>query len=343
MSWTIGSLRLLGAALCVALIGTGWSARPHIQTESSRVLLVGSRPEANQVALADLLDGTGARVIDRVPELGLYVVESPSDMSLDLALWLRRRPEVRYVEADVPLTVTSTPSDPMYLDGAQWNLDMIRAPAAWEMLPPGRTTMVAVLDTGIDAAHPDLARHVERIGCSTELRSGCALSADGTPPRDNSGHGTHVAGIIGAATDNGVGVASVSGGRTSILAVRVAPNASPLIDGYRAIAAVMYAVESGAKVINMSFGGRCGTPQTDPWRDAVDYAHDRDVLIVVAAGNDGDCPEGRYPANDPRVLSVAAVDRDRSLARFSTRGPWVSVAAPGVDIVSTKLVLHHTR
>ncbi|MGD9890128.1 MAG: S8 family serine peptidase [Dehalococcoidia bacterium] len=336
MSSTLGLLRLVGMAMSIVLLGVGWSARSHAQTGSSR-LLVGMQPGVSDAALSRLLDAAGARLIDRVPELDLLVMEPSYGATSALLQRLRRHPEVRYVEADAPLAVTSTPRDPLYLDGAQWNLDMIRAPAAWAMLPPGGTSMVAVLDTGIDAAHPDLARQVLRMGCNAELRSGCSLAADGTPPRDNNGHGTHVAGIIGAATDNGVGVASVGGGRVSILAVRIAPNASLLVDGYRAIAAVVYAVQSGAKVINMSFGGPCGMRQTDPWRDAVSYAHDRDVLIVAAAGNDGDCAEGRYPASDPRVLSVAAVDRDRSIARFSTRGPWVSVAAPGVGIVSTDL------
>jgi subtilisin family serine protease len=341
MSWSPSVKGLLGMVACVALLGMGLSLRTHKPFGGTGLLLVGSQPGAGQAELTGVLDAAGARVVDQIPELGLLVVEPPSGTSAELTRWLRRRPDVRYVEADRPLSLASTVSDPLYLDGAQWNLDMIRAPAAWNLVPPGGTSVVAVLDTGIESMHPDLAREVLRMGCNAELRSGCSLSADGTPPRDNNGHGTHVAGIIGADTDNGVGVASAGGGRISILAVRVAPNASPRLDGYRAIAAVIYAVQSGAKVINMSFGGPCGTPQTDPWREAIDYAHDRDVLIVTAAGNDGECTAGRYPATDPRVLSVAAVDRDRALARFSSRGPWVSVAAPGVDIVSTDLVVRH--
>ena len=205
MAWSPSLTRLLGVMVCIALLGTGWSNRLHRPSGGTGLLLVGSQPGAGQAELAGALDGAGARVVDRIPALGLLVVEPPSGASADLTRWLRQRRDVRYVEADRPMSITSTLSDPLYLDGAQWNLDMIRAPAAWELLPRGGTSVVAVIDTGIESAHPDLAREVLRMGCNAELRSGCSLTPGGTPPRDNNGHGTHVAGIIGADTDNGVG------------------------------------------------------------------------------------------------------------------------------------------
>jgi subtilisin family serine protease len=335
MWWSPRLRRLLGVVVCVVLLGAGWSVRPHKPSGGNGLLLVGAQPGADQAELTGALDAAGARVVDQIPEVDLLVVEPPSGTSAELTRWLRRRADVRYVGADQPLTLTSALSDPLYLDGAQWNLDMIRAPAAWELLPPGGRSEVAVIDTGIDSTHPDLAREVLRTGCNAEARVGCSLSADGTPPRDNNGHGTHVAGIIGADTDNGVGVASVGGGRISILAVRVAPNASPRIDGYRAIAAVIYAVQSGAKVINMSFGAGCANEASPAYRDAIAYAERRDVLLVVAAGNQGGCAEGIYPASDPHVLSVAAVDARNQFPAWSGRGAWVKVAAPGVEIIST--------
>jgi thermitase len=332
--------RLLSTlAIAVLVVGAGLlsaGGRP-IRSLDAAPLLVGVEAGHDQSALADTIDREGARIVARIEDLNILVVEPPAGAGTRLARTLRRLPNVRYVEADQSLELASAVNDPLYLDGKQWNIDRIQAPQAWPLLPPGGKTIVAVIDSGVDAAHPDLATQVLPMGCSAELASGCPLGATGSAPRDNNGHGTHVAGIIGAATNNGVGMASVGGDRVSILAVRVAPNASPRIDGFRAIEAVIYAVNRGAKVINMSFGGPCGTPQSDPWRDAVNYAHDRDVLMVVAAGNDGGCEQGRYPATDPRVLSVAAVDQNGFSPRFTTRGPWVSVAAPGVDIMSTVL------
>ena len=155
------------------------------------------------------------------------------------------------------------------------------------------------------------------------------------PPRDIEGHGTHVAGILGAATNNGVGVASVSGGRVTVLPIKVSIRGSGGIYSAAVFDAIVYAVRKGAKVINMSFGGACGNEASRVWRDALDFAEQHGVLFVKAAGNGGGCDQGRYPDSDPRVLAVAAVDRSNGMPSFSARGFWVSVAAPGVDILST--------
>ncbi|MER3421516.1 MAG: hypothetical protein C4290_13775, partial [Chloroflexota bacterium] len=104
-------------------------------------------------------------------------------------------------------------------------------------------------------------------------------------PRDVIGHGTHVAGIIGAATDNRIGIASVSGGRVSILPIQVLTRRSGLVKVSTIVNALTYAVNQGARVINMSFGGECGERGSRAEQDALRYAAARDVVIVVAAGN----------------------------------------------------------
>src|SRR5215203_671760 len=325
--------RLRLVALVAAVLLVPFALGPNASPQPSETLLVGLDAGADEAPVRAVLAGTGARLSGRIDALHVVIVEVGAGARSETVRRLLGTAGVRYAEPDQPLVLTGTPDDPMYLDGKQWNLDKIEVFKAWELLPAAPKTIVGVLDSGIDSVHPDLAAQVLPLGCDAQFRAGCS-EGDRTP-RDIGGHGSHVAGIIGAAANNGVGVASVGGDRVSILVVRLSPNASGLIDGVKALEAIVYAVNKGAKVLNLSFGGACGARQSDPWRDAVDYAHNRDVLMVVAAGNDSGCDEGRYPANDPRVLSVAAVDREGFLAPFSTRGPWVSVAAPGVAIWST--------
>jgi subtilisin family serine protease len=222
------------------------------------------------------------------------------------------------------------------LQGQQWNIDRVKAWEAWDLLPPGGNTMVAVIDSGIDYDHPEFAGRISPNGCD-QFHGDCLGSGGGTRARDDNGHGTHVAGIIGANTNNRTGIASVSGGRVTIIPVKALSVAGA---GYTSdvLDSITYAVNKGAKVINMSLGGPCGeTPRAldDAWRDAIVYAEQRDALIVKSAGNDGGCWEGRFPDTDSRVLSVAATDAADGSPIFTSRGAWVKVAAPGHRILST--------
>lgn len=276
-----------------------------------------------------------ARSCARVPELELAVVDVPRAQSRGLAGRLRSLAEVRYVEPETMLSPSTPPNDPLYVQGRQSFLDRLRAPEAWDLLPADRTTIVAVLDTGIDYNHPEFAGHISSASCDMGF-NGCSLERS-VPARDADGHGTHVAGIIGAITGNGAGVASVSGGRVTILPIKVSLKPFVGFPGGPALQAIVYAVNNGARVINISFGPGCGAPFSQAWSDAIGYAEERDVLIVMSAGNSGGCAEGLYPAGDRRVISVAAVDKSGDPARFTNRGGWVTVAAPGTEITSTYL------
>ncbi|MGH2603352.1 MAG: S8 family serine peptidase, partial [Dehalococcoidia bacterium] len=266
------------AVLAVLLVAVAAGQR----AEASGTLLVGLQPGQSEDALQGSLTATGARVSHRIDQLNLLIVETSFGGTEHTIRRLRDLPAVRYAERDVTLAAAAGPNDTGYLDGKQWNLDRIHAPEAWALVPGDGKTIVAVLDSGVDYNHPDLAGQVLPLGCD-QFRTGC-VAGDGRAPLDTIGHGTHVAGIIAAKTNNGTGVASVTGGRASILAVRLSARATSSVNGADALRGVVYAVDHGAKVINMSFGGPCGTPQSDPWRDAVSYAHERAVLMVIAAG-----------------------------------------------------------
>jgi subtilisin family serine protease len=205
------------------------------------------------------------------------------------------------------------------LAAGQAHLRQIR----WTPPPRGARPLVAVLDTGVDPSSPDLAGVV----LPGAGRSFVPSSPD--PSVDPQGHGTHVAGIIAAATGNGVGGSGVAAAR--ILPVTVADaggrtTASALVRG------LAYASARGARVINISFGGR-GFSKAE--QDAIDAASLRGALVVAAAGNTGGGAEPVYPGSYRQVLAVAALGASGRPLAVSARGPQVALAAPGERILST--------
>ena len=223
------------------------------------------------------------------------------------------------VAVDSPMTALAT-NDPYRHH--QWSLDALRA----DTLPAAASTsLVAVVDTGVRATHEDFARGQVR----------CDLGADFTGEglggcSDPKGHGTHVAGIVGALAGNGKGVASIAPG-TSILPVRVLDSTGS--GGSIAVAkGIVHAADKGAKVINLSLGGPGGSSALDA---AVQYATDRGALVVVSAGNNRTSGnEVNYPAASAGALSVASTDQGGSSSSFSYSGPSVDLAAPGGGIAS---------
>lgn len=212
-------------------------------------------------------------------------------------------------------TATRAP-DP--LRNGQTYLNQIR----WTPAPLGRQgPLVAVLDTGVDAASPDLVGAVSQGARSFASGAGPANTDAGT-------HGTQVAGIIAATADNGVGITGIS--RSPVLAVKIAGNdgraeTSALVRGIR------YAVARKARILNISFEG--GT-RSAVEQDAIDYAVRRGVIVVVASGNAG-TRRLEYPGAYRQVVSVAAVDETDVRLDSSTRGPQVTLAAPGGNVLST--------
>lgn len=234
------------------------------------------------------------------------------------------------------------PDDPLY--PGQWGLSAIGCPDAWDH-SSGSGVRVGVVDSGIDSTHPDLAPNAVAGTSVTDLvgvsaPSGYQFSGTltpGGPPDDDVGHGTHVAGTIGAVTDNGEGVAGVAGG-CEILPVRALAR-TVRDDGEKVIASgtavdirngILWAVANGARVVNLSYGG----PDSLAEADAVRQAVQRGVVLVAAVGNDGDRVD-KYPAAYDGVVAVGAVDADGEVPWFSNRGPHVDLVAPGTGIEST--------
>jgi hypothetical protein len=257
-----------------------------------------------------------------------YLVPVRASSAAAAARVLARRPGVAYAEPNAMYraTASSTPNDPCATacaTGDQWYLGADHVGAAWRVTHGSGGVVVAVLDTRVQR-HPDLAGKL-------------TVGPDYSSPDDFCGsvtdvdHGTHVAGIIGAATDNGAGIAAI-GWNTHILSVGVL-NAEGCGSTASIVQGIRYAVSHHARIINLSLGG----PPSNAVQDAVEFARANGVLIVAAAGNAGwTFPE--YPAAYDGVLAVGGTSRNGRIAPFSNRGPWVDLAAPGVDVLSTTFV-----
>jgi type VII secretion-associated serine protease mycosin len=226
------------------------------------------------------------------------------------------------VQVDVPIHALGAPTGSDPIEPRQWDLAKIHAAEAWNR-STGEGAVVAVIDTGVDASHPDLAGQV--------LTGFDELTQTPGADTDPNGHGTHVAGTIAAVTGNGIGVGSIAPD-ARILPVRVLRADG---GGYMSDAAngVVYAADHGADVINMSIGA---TEEDYSMTSAIAYARSRGVVIVAAAGNErqrGNAPG--YPAAEDGVIAVAATDADDVVASYSNQGGYVDVAAPGSAIIST--------
>lgn len=249
---------------------------------------------------------------------GLQTVELPPGVSLTQAKeTLESLPGVRYVEEDAVVSMDAASGDPYY--SRQWHLPRIGAEGAWEVSRGDEGVTVAVVDTGVEPSHPELAGRV---------LAGHDFVDDDDDPGDGNGHGTWVAGIVAAAGDNDLGVAGVAW-RVRVLPVRVLDENG---QGYYSdvAAGIRYAADRGAMVINLSLGGAI---YSRALQEAVDYARSRGALAVAAAGNEA--ARGlNYPAACSGVIGVGATDRNDLPASFSNQGEGLDIVAPGVSILS---------
>jgi subtilisin family serine protease/subtilisin-like proprotein convertase family protein len=274
---------------------------------------------------------------------GLWKIELPADVTVVEALaTFRIDPRLQSVQPDYRIQVQTAPNDPYFTSNMQWGLNAIGAPSAWNHTTGGNV-IVAIIDTGINYNHPDLAANVwnnpnvagDGIGNDYHGANFTSLTTTTGNVLDDNGHGTHVAGIIGAVGNNGVGVSGVNW-HVQLMALKFLDSSG---SGYTsgAVRAIDYAIAHGASIINASWGGG-GFDQA--LSDAIGRAQHAGVIFVAAAGNNSlnNDTSPFYPAsyNYDNVVTVAASDSTDHPASFTNYGPHtVDLYAPGVGIWST--------
>jgi len=340
----------LSATMTLAACEQQLPSRGGERWEEGR-LLVKFKEGADPAAVAEVRSAVGTGGYEKLPLVGVdaLLFESSVDVKEQIegiGVWSEL---VEYAEPDFLYDTAMAPSD--FDGGVMWGLSRIQAPLAWDGTMGSSTVIVAVIDTGVDTGHPDLAANIWK-NTAEIANNGIDDDGNGYPddvkgwdfvendptPNDDSAHGTHVAGTIGAVGGNG-GLVGVSP-NVRIMALRtLSPNGGSTSGNIKAID---YARRNGARVINASWGSY---GYSTALRDAIGRAGQQGILFVAAAGN-GDA-NGRgydsdagpmYPAGYdlPNILSVAASGGNDRLVSFSNYGATtVDLAAPGAEIAST--------
>ncbi len=313
------------------------SAEIAIADADANVVVSTSSSESFETVLALAREG-GVEVVfsDRASGIVSLSHEASSEPVLSL---LASQEGVYSISSEKKARATFMPNDPDV--DLQWGLDTVNAYEAWDITGGSHEVVVAVLDTGIDWTHPDLAPNM---WSDSDGYHGYNFIANNRIPMDdnvnsydgsvwiadtNTYHGTHVAGIVGAAMNNGIGVAGIS--QVRLMAVKVMNESGEGTDSTVA-SGIVWAVDHGAHIITMSLGVE-GTSRV--LTDAVDYASENQVVMVAASGNSGSSLVS-YPAAYPAVIAVGAIDTSLLRASFSNYGSGLDVMAPGVMIYSTQ-------
>jgi serine protease len=252
----------------------------------------------------------------------LEVADVDASRVAGLVAALSRDPRVEHAEPMAIYRATFVPNDPLYAT-KQWHLKRVGAETAWNYTC-GRGVVVAVIDTGVACFDKGaFSRGTDLAG--TRCESGWNFVDDSAEAYDDQGHGTHVAGTIAQTTNNEVGTAGLAFCAT-LMPVKVLNK-----QGFGTVAnvadGIRFAADEGAQVVNLSLGGPI---KSQILEDAVEHALKKGVLVVAAAGNSG--RKVGWPAAYPGVLAVSATDADDKVAWFSSRGPEVGIAAPGVAV-----------
>lgn len=281
-------------------------------------ILVKFQPGTPEKVKNEIHQKRGSRVEGIIPGIDVQIIRTrPGARVEDIKKEYEKENKVIFAEQDFVAEAIMEPDDPYY--SSQWGMTKIQAPQAWDITTGEPDVKLAILDTGVDQDHEDLA---------SKIIANRNFTTSGTID-DRYGHGTHVAGIAAAASNNGIGVAGV-GYDSTVMNVKVLGDTG---SGYYSWIAsgIVWAADNGADVISMSLGGGSASSTL---RSAVDYAWGKGVVLVAAAGNSGNS-NPVYPAYYENVIAVAATNQNDAKASFSSYGNWVDVAAPGVNILAT--------
>lgn len=298
--------------------GESEADQSQLPTSSSRILVTISSGARIANVMTRVNDYGNLIETEELSKLGVFVMEVPSESLAEKIEQIKNITGVSYVEPDYWAQAADTfPDDPGFVN--QYALTSIRAPQGWDLSTGSSSITIAIVDSGVDYGHVDLKR---------KLVPGYDFVNSDSVAQDDYGHGTHVAGIAAASGNNGAGIAGVSWG-ARIMPVKVLNSSGGGF--YSDVAAgIVWAVDNGAQVINLSLGGAF---PSSVLQSAVTYAYNRNVLMAASSGNTGSASV-LYPARYPEVMAVGASNMSNQPASFSNYGPEVDIAAPGEKIYS---------
>ncbi len=311
--FSLGTLVFLAAFfLGFMASGIAWAEKPPW---AQGRILVQARTGVSDAELDDVLFEHGGRRLGALHQIRVHVVSVPPQAEEAVARALSKHPKISFAEPDALIPPDDTiPNDPKY--ASQWHLPLMKAPAAWDYTL-GDGVIAAVLDTGVDGTHPDFAG---------KLVPGWNLYDNNADTSDVYGHGTNVAGVIGAAANNALGVASLAW-NTKIMPVRISQP-----DGYAYYSTIAsgltWAADHGARVANISYMVTGSSTVTS----AADYFRKKGGLVFASAGNTGALES--TPEN-PAIISVSATTSTDTKASWSSYGNYIDLAAPGSGILTT--------
>ncbi len=318
-----------------ARIGAPWQAYDATEAVPGE-MLVKWRDGVDVQTIARINATYNVRSVGFVQGIGVQILAAPPDLGTDTLNAYRTLPEVEYAEPNfIAYAFPSDPVGPVLTSGdlkpqaasvndpqagQQYSLSKMQVYNAWDTTL-GDGIVVAVLDTGAEFSHPDLQGKF--------VSHGKDFVNGDDDASDDQGHGTHVFGIVAAATNNSVGIAGV-GYNTRVLPVKVL-NSSGAGDYGRIANGITWAADQGVKVINMSLGGASGASTLE---SAVKYAWNKGVVVICAAGNSSTSSPA-YPAAYENCISVVSTDQNDARSSFSNYGSTVDISAPGTSILST--------
>lgn len=319
MGRRLGFLRVLViAATIVALpkasrvLAQGQAASDHGQFVEGRVLA----KFRNSERAGGVAGQFGAAVEKQIGPTGVHILQLPNAQAAEaVALAMSRHPDVEFAEVDILVPPSRLPNDPLF--GSQWHLAKISSPSAWDQSTGYSGLIVAVLDSGVDGAHSDLA---------SAMVSGWNIFDNNSNTSDVYGHGTKVAGTIAATADNANGVSGVLW-NSRIMPVRISDLAGWATSSNIA-QGLIWAADHGARIANISYEVSNSATVTS----AAQYFQNLGGVVTVSAGNAGSVLSS---ADNPYVLTVSATDNQDLLASWSNRGSNIDVAAPGVNVYTT--------
>jgi subtilase family protein/Big-like domain-containing protein/fervidolysin-like protein len=307
----VGSLSVVpGVALAVPPSAPGM----HVPGE----LLVAPQDGVSDQELLQVHRGLGATLVTIIPGIRVHHIRVAPQGLDGVEAALQHHPKVKFVERNFLGKGGLVPNDPGF--AYQWHLPKISAPSGWDLTTGSTSVPIAIIDSGVDPTHPDLAG---------KLLPGFNFLNNTTDTHDVLGHGTAVAGTAAAATNDDLGIAGVAWANPIMPLVVL--DSTDYASYANIASAITYATDHGAKVINISIGG---SSYSSTLQSAVNYAWSHNLVIVACAMNYATSAP-YYPAALSNVVAVSATDQSDNLASFSDYGTWIALSAPGTSIYTT--------